>query len=279
MILIKAKMNKNLKDILKSSLVGLLAVIITIITPSIPSITNLFGDMPKTYLLPIFLIYTLAAFVYSKIKKSLQVGRSGAFLIILSFNFIISSLLPSIEGEIYLETFPLIPILLTEFVLSLAIVSLIFYLWKQDDNSKAGQVKSYFTSRSIFSWIWRVIVIMLVFYILTMILGIITMPITGHFLEEGLLKVPSMLTIFIITIFRSFVYILVTLPFIIFWKSSKKELFLYLALIASIIYPILGDGLAYFWPALYRFVDGIVLTLHTIFMSWLYVKILRKMEK
>ena len=269
-------MNINLKDIFKSSLVGLLAVIITVIAPSIPSFTSLFGDMPNIYLIPIFLIYSIAALIYSKIKKNLQTGRKGAFLIILSFNFIISTLLPSIEGEIYLETFPFIQILLTEFVLSLAIVSLIFYLWKQDDNSKAGQVKSYFTSRSIFSWIWRVIVIMLVFYILTMILGIITMPFTGHFLEEGIMKVPSMLTLFLITIFRSFVYILVTLPLIIFWKSSKKELFLYLALIASLIYPILGDGIAYFWPAMYRLVDGIILTIHTIIMSWLYVKMLGK---
>ena len=97
------------------------------------------------------------------------------------------------------------------------------------------------------------------------------MPITGHFLEEGIMRVPSMLTLFLITIIRSFVYISVTIPIIIFWKSSKKELFLYLALIASLIYPILGDGLAYFWPVMYRLVAGFILTLHTIIMSWFYV--------
>lgn len=272
-------MNKNLKDIFKSSLVGLLAVIATIIELSILSLTDPFGAMPKIYLLPVFLIYTSVAFVYSRIKKNLEVSKLGAFIIILSFHFIISLFLPSIEGEIYSETFSLIPNLLNGFIFSLAMVSLLFYLWKQDDNSKPGQIKSYFASRSIISWIWRVIVIMLVFYILTMILGIITMPITGHFLEEGIVKIPSMFTLFLITIFRSFVYILVTLPLIIFWKSSKKELFLYLALITSLIYPILGDGLAYFWPGMYRLVDGTILTLHTIVMSWLYVKIIGKGEK
>ncbi len=271
-------MNKNLKDIFKSSLVGLLAVIITIIPfERIFGVTSeFFGTMPAIYLLPIFLIYTSAAFVYSKIKNNLKVSKKGAFFIIFSFNFIISAFLPLIEGEIYLENFPFLPALLTEFILSLAIVSLIFYLWKQDDNSEAGQVKSYFASRSVISWIWRVIVIMLLFYILTMIIGIIAMPITGHFLEQGIMKVPSLLTLFLITISRSFVYILVTIPLIIFWKSSKKELFLYLALIASLIYPILGDTLAPFWPALYRLVDGTLLSLHTIVMSWLYVKILWK---
>lgn len=274
-------MNKNLKDILKSSLVGILAVIISIIPfERIFGVTfEFFGTMPTIYLLPSFLIYTSAAFVYSKIKKNLKVSRQGAFFIIFSFNFIISAFLPLIEGEIYLENFPFLPALLNDFILSLAIVSLIFYLWKQDDNSEAGQIRSYFASRTIFSWIWRMIVIMLLFYILTMIIGIISMPITGHFLEEGIMKVPSFLTLFLITIFRSFFYILVIIPLIIFWKSSKKELVLYLALIASLIYPILGDTLAPFWPALYRLVDGTLLTFHTIIMSWLYVKILWKGEK
>ncbi len=86
-------------------------------------------------------------------------------------------------------------------------------------------------------------------------------------------------TLFAITQFRSLIYILVTLPFIIFWKSSKKDLFLYLALINVIQYPLLGDGLAYFWPVMFRLPDGIVLALHVTIMSWLYVTMLRKGKK
>ena len=91
--------------------------------------------------------------------------------------------------------------------------------------------------------------------------------------------VPSMGTIFAITQFRSLIYILVTLPFIIFWSSSKKSLFLYLAFILIIQYPLLGDGLAYFWPAMYRLTDGIVLALQVTIMSWLYVTLLWKGKK
>jgi hypothetical protein len=273
-------MNKNLKDILKSSLIGLLAVIISAIPfEKIFGNSELFGAMPSIYLLPLFLIYTLAAFVYSKIKNNLKVSKHGAFFIIFSFDFIISAFLPNIEGEFYLENFAFLPNLLQGFILSLAIVSLIFYLWKQDDNSKAGQVESYFASRSIVSWIWRVIVVILLFFILTIIVGMISMLITGGALVENLMKVPSFLGLFLITAFRSFFYILVTVPLIIFWKSSKKKLILYLALIASLIYPIVGDGLAFMWPAFYRLIDGTILTLHTIVMSWLYVKMLGKGEK
>ena len=90
--------------------------------------------------------------------------------------------------------------------------------------------------------------------------------------------VPSMGTLFAITQFRSLVYILVTLPFVIFWKASKRDLFLYLALINVIQYPLLGDGLAYWWPVMYRLTDGIVIALQVIIMSWLYVTMLWKGE-
>jgi hypothetical protein len=265
-------------DIFKSSLVGALAVLITLVPfDKLLGITSeTFGSLPNIYLIPIFVIYTAIAFIYSKIKNNLKVTRKVAFLIIFSFNFIISNLLPQIEGKVYLENSPFFSILIQEFILSLIIVLFIFYLWKQDDNSEKGQIKSYFSSRLFISWIWRVIVIMILFYILTMIIGIISMPITGHFLEQGIMKVPSMLTLFIITIFRSFFYLLVTVPLIIFWKSSNKQLILYIAIISSLIYPILGDTLAPFWPVLYRLVDGFLLTFHTIIMSWLYVKMLKK---
>ena len=94
------------------------------------------------------------------------------------------------------------------------------------------------------------------------------------------MEIPSMGTLFAITQFRSFLYILVTLPFIIFWKSGKKDLFLYLALINVIQYPLLGDGVgSYFWPVMYRLIDGIVIALQVTTMSWLYVTMLWKGKK
>ena len=156
------------------------------------------------------------------------------------------------------------------------IILLIFYLWKQEDYSEAGQIKSYFASRSIISWFWRVIAIILLFFILTIIVGVISFTITGESLVESLMKVPSFSELFLITTFRSIFILLATVPIIIFWKSGKNELFLSLALITSLIYPILGDGLAYMWPVFYRLIDGTILVLHTIAMSWLYVRWLSK---
>lgn len=117
-----------------------------------------------------------------------------------------------------------------------------------------------------------------------MIFSIVAYPFNQVYLDDAMntlgMEIPSMGKLIAITQFRSFFYILVTLPFIIFWKSSKKELFLYLALINIIQYPLLGDGVgSYFWPAMYRFIDGLVITLQVTSMNWLYVSLLWKGKK
>jgi hypothetical protein len=284
------KIDKTLSDLFKASLVGILAVLITII-PFEQFIAQIVGvsyaefrgGMPTLYLVPLFLIYAAIALVIAKMKKNLYISKRGAFLIIFAFHYFIVSFLPDLEGKLYLPDYTLFSIMISGFILALAVVSLIFYLWKQEDHPEAKtgqQVRSYFSSRSILSWAWRFFLVWILFYIVTMIIGIVAMPFNGHYLDDPLntlgMVVPSMGALFAITQFRSLVYILVTLPFIIFWNASKRNLFLYLALILIIQYPLLGDGLAYFWPGMYRLTDGIVLALQVCIMSWLYVTLLWK---
>ena len=284
--------NETISNILKASLVGILAVVYAII-PLEQFIAQLGipfeefgGGMPTLYLFGWFLIYTAIALVLARMKKNLNVSKRGAFFIIFTFHYFIVSFLPELEGKIYLPDFPFVQSLISGFILALAVISLIFYLWKQEDNpeAKAGQqIKSHFSSRSVMSWIWRFFLVWLLFFVLTMIIGIVAYPFTKQYLDDAMntlgMVVPSMGTLFAITQFRSLVYILVTLPFVIFWKASKRDLFLYLALINVIQYPLLGDGLAYWWPVMYRLTDGIVIALQVIIMSWLYVTMLWKGKK
>ena len=281
--------NETISNVFKASLVGILAVVYAVIPLERffgISFDEFGGGMPTLYLFPLFLIYTAMALVLAKMKKNLNVSKREAFFIIFAFHYFITSFLPELEGKIYLPDFPFLQTLISGFVLALAVVSLIFYLWKQEDNPEAEvgqQIKSYFSSRSVMSWVWRFFLVWLLFYVLTMIVGIVAYPFTKPYLDDPMntlgMVIPSMGTLFLITQFRSLIYILVTLPFIIFWKSSKKDLFLYLALIIVIQYPLLGDGLAYFWPVMYRVTDGIVIALQITIMSWLYVTMLWKGKK
>ena len=157
--------NKTIGDIFKASLIGILAVIITVI-PFEQFISQIVGvsyaefrgGMPTLYLFPLFLIYAAIAFVFAKMKKNLYVSKRGAFLIIFAFHYFIVSFLPNLEGKIYLPDFTFLSAMVSGFILALAVVALVFYLWKQEDHpeAKTGQQdRSYFSSRSILSWAWR----------------------------------------------------------------------------------------------------------------------------
>jgi hypothetical protein len=285
--------NKTISNIFKASLVGILAVVISAI-PFEQFIAQFAGisyevfrgGMPTLYLFPLFLIYTAIALVFAKMKENLYISKRGAFLVIFAFHYTIVSFLGNLEGIIYLPDFTFFSAMTSGFLLALTVVASIFYLWKQEDHPevKTGQqIKSHFSSRSLLSWAWRFFLVWILFYVVTMIISIVALPFTGEYLDDPVntlgMVVPSMGMIFAITQFRSFAYILVTLPLVIFWSSSKKSLFLYLALILIIQYPLLGDGLAYFWPAMYRLTDGIVLALQVTIMSWLYVTLLWKGKK
>jgi uncharacterized membrane protein len=281
----KGMFNETVRDTLKASLIGILAVVYSVIPLEqfIAQLEEFRGGTPTLYLIPLFLIYTAMAFVLARMKKNLNVSKRGAFFIVFAFHYFIVSFLPELEGKIYLPDFPFVQSLISGLILALVVVSLIFYLWKQEDNpeAKAGQqIKSYFSSRSVMSWVWRFFLVWLLFYILTMIISLVTYPFTKPYLDDAMntlgMVVPSMGTLFAITQFRSLVFILVTLPFVIFWKASERDLFLYLALVNVIQYPLLGDGLAYWWPVMYRLTDGIVIALQAIIMSWLYVTMLWK---
>jgi len=281
-------------NIFKASLVGILVVVITII-PLDQFIARPFGipveelgeRLPTLYLIPLFLIYTAIAFVLARMKKNLSVSKRGAVFIVFAFHYFIVAFMPVLEGKIYLPAFQFLPTLMSASIVALAVVSLIFYLWKQEDNPEAEvgqQIKSYFSSRSVMSWIWRFFLVWLLFYILTMVFSIVAYPFNKQYLDDAMktlgMVIPSMGTLFAITQFRSLIYILVTLPFLVFWKSSKKELFMYLALVNVIQYPLLGDGVgAFSWPVMYRVIDFIVLALQLTIMSRLYVTLLSKGEK
>ena len=221
--------NETISNFFKASLVGILVVVATVI-PLEQFIAQLFGisfdefggGMPALYLFPIFLIYMAMAFVLAKMKKNLNISKRGAFFIIFAFHYFIASFLPILEGKIYLPGFPFAPTLISGFITALAVVSLIFYLWKQEDNSEANvgqQIKSYLSSRSVVSWVWRSILLWLLFFILTMTISIVALPFTQPYLDDAMntlgMTIPSMGTFFAITQFRSLIYILVTLPFII----------------------------------------------------------------
>lgn len=269
------------ENILKAGLIGMLAVVIKLLplakTFGLTSTTGEEGMMPAFYFIPMMIIYGLIALTFVEIKKNIKLGKKGAFTLVFSFFFVVDTLMSRIEGNFFIENYNLVLNMGIGFIEPLLITIAIFYLWKQD-NVKTNikeDVLTYFRSRSIISWIWRIFVILIVSFIAYMVLGALAFPITGPHMEE-LIKIPSMMENFTIQLLRGIAYLVVTIPMIIFWNNSDKKLFYHLALINILLYPVLGYAFSYFFPIIFRLADGTVLTIHVTFMSWLQVKLLSK---
>ena len=269
------------RDVAKASLIGLLIVVINLIplkevfgiTPTIREA----GVMPRIYLIPMFFVYGFIALAFSNIKNNLDIGKKGAFITVFAFFFTVDVLLTNLEGNLFIENYPLVFNLIYGFLKTMLITIGILYFWKQEDavNDAKEQIINHFKSRSMSSWTWRLATVLILSFMIYIILGAIAYPLTGPYMER-LIEVPSMLANFTVTMLRGFAYFLVTLPIIIFWKESSKNLFLNLALINILLYPVLGYVFAYFFPAMFRLIDGVVLTLHVTAMSWLQTRLLRR---
>ncbi|WDV47553.1 hypothetical protein PV797_07680 [Clostridiaceae bacterium M8S5] len=268
-------------NLLKAGLIGLLVIVIKLIPLEticgINATTGEVGTMPKFYFIPMFLIYGVIALELANIKSNLNIGKKGAFIIIFMFFFVIDILLSKLEGNFFIEDYPLLFNIGSGFLENILITIGIFYLWKQEDviSSAKEKVNNYFRSRSLFSWVWRVIVVLILSFIIYMIIGAMAYPLTGPYMEK-LIKIPTMFENFLIQIFRGVAYLFVTVPIIVFWKKSLKSLLLNLIFINILLYPVLGYAFAYFFPPMFRLIDGIVLSLHMTAFSWLQIKFLKK---
>lgn len=268
-------------NLFKACLIGLLVIAIKLIPLetifNITVSTQEGGTMPSYYFIPMFFVYGIIALEFANIKRNLNIGKKGAFIIILLFFFVIDTLLSKLEGNFFIEDYPLLFNIGSGLFENILITIGIFCLWGQEDikvNAKE-KVKDYFVSRSIFSWIWRVILVLILSFIIYMIIGAIAYPLTGPYMEK-LIVIPSMFENFSIQILRGIAYLIVTVPIIIFWKKSERSLFLNLLFINILLYPVLGYAFTYYFPLMFRLLDGVVLSLHMIAFSWLMIKFLKK---
>lgn len=191
------------------------------------------------------------------------------------FLFIIDTLLSKLEGNFFIENYPIVFNLSIGFIENLIATVGIFYLWKEENMivGSRERIVKYLKSRSIVSWCLRVVIVLIISFIAYMIIGAIAYQLTGPYMEK-LIKIPSMFENFSIQVLRGFAYIVVTIPIMIFFNKGKKSLLRNLIVINILLYPVLGYAFAYFFPPMFRLIDGTVLSIHMIIFSWLQVKFL-----
>jgi hypothetical protein len=88
--------------------------------------------------------------------------------------------------------------------------------------------RTYFTQRTIPSWIWRFIAAALVFVPIYLLFGSLVVPFTGEYFREQMygLTMPSQTEVLMVLTTRSILFLLACLPIIIAWQKPKWNLVL-----------------------------------------------------
>ncbi|MBD3404289.1 hypothetical protein GF420_15475 [candidate division GN15 bacterium] len=132
-------------------------------------------------------------------------------------------------------------------------------------------------SRPASAWAWRVVVSVAAFPIIYLVFGIIAAPLVMEFYREaGLgLTVPSIGTILGVQLLRSAMFLVVTIPILLFWVSSRRRLILALGLAHFVFVFAYDIVLAYQLPISLVLTHGVEILLDSIVYAWVFVSLLR----
>lgn len=258
----------------KASCVGLIAIVLNLIPigKTNQSLISIFD-----YFL-MFVVYGLVALQLQQIKRHMKGKKVTVTIIVFLFFFVVDSLMSTLEGNFFIANYQLTHHLFRGLLESVVLVAAVFLLWAQEDASVSlsNQLKDYFKTRTVVSWILRTIILLLSSFVIYMVLGALAYPITGPHMEETI-KIPTIFENFMIQFLRGCGYLLVSFPVIVLW-DHKKSLKMTMMTSYILFYAILGYSFTHDLPIVLRLMDGLVLSLHLTAFTILFFKLLKKKE-
>lgn len=261
-----------IKKLLKATAVGIVAVLVHMLFAYLNLASHLsvlgYGCMVG--------VYAIVALQLLTLKENLKGNKLTIVMVVFMFFFVIDALMSTLEGNFFIENYSLWSHMGLGMIKSVAVVGSVFVLWKQDveDVSFFEEAKSFFSSRTMISWLIRICVVLLISFVVYMIIGALAYPLTGPFMEAEI-KIPSLFENFMIQVLRGLGYLLVTFPIMILWRD-KKSLGRTLGFSYILFYPILGYAFTVTLPLTFRMLDATVLSLHMIVFTVLIMKLLRR---
>lgn len=178
------------------------------------------------------------------------------------------------EGHYLMILYLFLPCLLTSF----AMVSL--YKPKNESEQLSVRSKQFFKPRTLEQWVWRCIIAIIAFPLVYFIFGLIVSPIVVDYYRSGSygLALPDIEVILLVQLFRSLLFVLVSLPVMIMWVGSRTQLIVLLG-IAYFVFVFSYDiVLAYQYPSILRITHGVEILADSIVYAFLIVKLLAPKE-
>ena len=146
----------------------------------------------------------------------------------------------------------------------------------QSQQFRPHGIADYFRSRPAGFWLWRMLLAVLAFPVVYFLFGIAVSPLVMPYYEttvEGL-RLPEPATIVGVQFFRSVVFLLVTLPLLIYWAGSKRQLIAALGSAHFVMVFGYDIVLAIQMPQELLLIHGVEILLDSFVYAWIFVKIL-----
>ncbi len=239
-----------------SILGGVVAGLLSIPTPAMPANID---PIRLSQSLPIVGLLITAALAYLSTQSG--VGFFPRWLILGFFSWIAYGLNNFLEAKYFTPeaatSFVLVYNLLACFICSAGVA----WLFKPTPPAETfgSKMKTFFSSRPVVSWAWRLVGALAVFPIAYFIFGLLVSPFVVSYYEQQYagLALPKMEVMLVLATVRSFLFILCVLPVFIAWKGNRMTLFLALSVALFLLVGGVAMIQAIWLPAILRIAHSI----------------------
>ena len=211
----------------------------------------------------------LLAFVISFVSRNLEANWLARWIILseLTWNFgvagmVLDSMLFMTTGAVSSITNMLFTLLsfLPSFLLLSAMVAMLFPP-KAPQEPCLDCLRNYFGGWKPIQWIWRLGCAVLAYPLVYFTFGLLVNPFVQKFYATGQyeLSLPNWDQLIPLQLARSFLFLLVSLPVLAWWRGSKKELWLHLGASIFILTALMAVITSYWFPWELRLFHGLEL--------------------
>jgi hypothetical protein len=122
-------------------------------------------------------------------------------------------------------------------------------------------LNTFFSSRNVSQWYWRFASAVLAYPLIYFTFGLIVQPFIKDFYSQGMyeLTTPTWGQLIPLQLLRSFIFLLVSLPVVIWWSSSRRGLWLALGFSIFVLTAFMAVITAYWFPWEMRLFHGLEL--------------------
>jgi hypothetical protein len=183
----------------------------------------------------------------------------------------------TIESAIYSDTdsYHMTIILLLFPMVIYALISTLITRKKQTSGSFLSKLQIYIKSWSLRTWVQKVLLAIISFPLIYFIFGIVASPfVTAYYddLIEGL-TLPEPGTIILIQLLRSTLFLIITIPIIIYWTKTRTQLILSLGFAHFVMVFAYDIYLAIVMPLELVIIHGIEIVADSFIYSWILINI------